>query len=132
MNLAVETPARRTVYRRRRPEHTPLYRAVQGHLETYVALARDDAEGLRQYVEGEFRRYLECGILAHGFARARCGECGHDFLIAVSCKGRALCSSCNARRMAEVAAYVDIRCSLWLLTASDCKRHRGNDQNSPR
>ena len=21
---------------------------------------------------------LECGVLAHGFARARCGDCGHD------------------------------------------------------
>jgi hypothetical protein len=65
MALAVETPARCTVYRRRRPEHTPLYRAVQGHLETYLALTRDghtDADGVPQYVEGEFRRYLECGI----------------------------------------------------------------------
>jgi len=25
---------------------------------------------------------LDCGILAHGFARARCADCGHDFLIA--------------------------------------------------
>ena len=69
MDLAVETPARCTVYRRRRPEHTPLYRAVQGHLETYLALAREghnDGDGVPQYVEGEFRRYLECGILAHG------------------------------------------------------------------
>ena len=41
MDLAVETPARCSVYRRRRPERTPLYRAVQGHLETYLALARE-------------------------------------------------------------------------------------------
>jgi hypothetical protein len=27
------------------------------------------------YVEREFRRYLECGILAYGFARARCPDC---------------------------------------------------------
>ncbi|WP_287640470.1 hypothetical protein [Accumulibacter sp.] len=27
-------------------------------------------------------------MLAHGFARARCADCGHDFLIAWSCKGR--------------------------------------------
>jgi hypothetical protein len=38
---------------------------------------REDGEAVPQYVEPEFRRYLECGILAHGFARARCGECGH-------------------------------------------------------
>jgi hypothetical protein len=82
---------------------------VQDHVETYLALAReghDDGEGVPGYVEGEFRRYLECGILAHGFARARCGECGHDFLIAFSCKGRGVCPSCNARRMAETAAHL--------------------------
>jgi hypothetical protein len=54
---------------------------------------------------GEFRRYLECGILAYGFARARCPDCGHDFLVTFSCKGRALCPSCNARRMAQTAAH---------------------------
>ncbi|MCC7328002.1 MAG: transposase zinc-binding domain-containing protein, partial [Burkholderiales bacterium] len=57
-------------------------------------------------MEREFRRYLDCGILAHGFARARCGNCGHDFLIAFSCKGRAVCPSCNARRMVETAAHL--------------------------
>lgn len=33
-------------------------------------------------------------------------ECGHDFLVAFSCKGRGLCTSCNARRMAETAAHL--------------------------
>jgi hypothetical protein len=62
--------------------------------------------GVPQYVEREFRHYLECGILAHGFARARCGEGGHDFLMAFSCKGRGVCPSCNARRMVEAAAHL--------------------------
>jgi hypothetical protein len=57
-------------------------------------------------VEREFRRYLECGILAYVFARARCPECAHDFLVAFSCKKRGLCPSCNARRMAETAAHL--------------------------
>ncbi len=47
-----------------------------------------------------------CGILARGFARARCGHCGHDFLIAFSCKGRGVCPSCNARRMVATAAHL--------------------------
>ena len=34
-----------------------------------------------------FATYLECGIFAHGFARARCGDCGHDDFVAFSCKG---------------------------------------------
>ena len=53
-----------------------------------------------------FRRYLECGILAHGFARAHCEECGYDFLIAFSCKGGGVCPSCNTRRMVETAAHL--------------------------
>ena len=95
--------------RRRRPERTLLYRTVQSHLETWLALrgrAYDDADAVPGYVEHEFCRYLECGILAHGFARARCAQCGHDFLIAFSCKGRGVCSSCNTRRMAETAAHL--------------------------
>ena len=44
------------------------------------------------------------GILAHGFARARCADCGHDFLIAYSCKCRGVCPSCTTRRMVETAA----------------------------
>ena len=72
------------LYRRRQPERTVLYRTVQTHLATWLELSCDSQQGgsVRAYVEREFRRYLECGILAHAFARARCGQCGHDFLIA--------------------------------------------------
>ena len=96
-------------YRRRRPERTLLYRTVQTHFATWLALARDGqdaADAVPGYVEREFRRYLDCGILAHGFARARCRQCGHDFLIAFSCKGRGVCPSCNTRRMVEAAAHL--------------------------
>ena len=50
-------------------------------------------------------RYLDCGILAHGFARARRAACGHDFLIAYSCKCRGVCPSCTTR-MVETAAHL--------------------------
>ena len=30
-------------------------------------------------------KYLEYGIFAHGFARARCGDCGHDYFVVFSC-----------------------------------------------
>jgi hypothetical protein len=51
---------------------------------TFPALARagrTDGQGPPQHVEAEFRRCLECGSLAHAFARARCGQRGHDFLM---------------------------------------------------
>ncbi|WP_413882002.1 transposase zinc-binding domain-containing protein [Candidatus Aalborgicola defluviihabitans] len=34
---------------------------------------------------------MECGIFAHGFARAWCDDCGHDYFVAYSCKGRGVC-----------------------------------------
>jgi len=95
-------------YRRRRPADTPLYRVVQNHLETFLSRGRDEWWETRvpPHAERELRRFLECGILAHDFARARCDACGHDFLIAFSCKGRGVCPSCNTRRMAETAAHL--------------------------
>lgn len=95
-------------YRRRHPERTLLYRTVQTHLATWLELACDSRQGnsAPAHVEREFRRYLECGILAHGFARARCDECGHDFLIAYSCKGRGIRPSCNTRLMVETATHL--------------------------
>ncbi len=65
------TPPRSTVYHRRQPERTLLYRTVQAHLATWLELS-DDGCGSHApaSVEREFRRYLDCGILAHGFARA--------------------------------------------------------------
>jgi len=97
--------ARTGVYRRRRPETTALYRVVQTHFETWLT-ERSACEPIPRYVEQDFRRYLDCGILARGFGRAFCPSCGHDFLIAFSCKGRRICGSCNARRMAQTAAHL--------------------------
>jgi len=102
------SPAATRGYHRRRPSETVLYQAVQEYLETWLARSWEDpaGNGVPFYVERDFRKYLECGILAHGFARARCKECGHDFLIAFSCKGRGVCPACNTRRMAEIAAHL--------------------------
>lgn len=94
---------------RRHPAQSAIDQVVQQHLEAYLAPAgEDDCDGQRvpAYVEREFRRYLECGILACAFAQASCPECGRDFLVAFSCKGRGLCPSRNARRMAETAAHL--------------------------
>jgi Transposase zinc-binding domain len=49
---------------------------------------------------------LECGSLAHGFLRLRCGECGHDKLLAFSFKRRGSCLSCGAHRMSKTAVHL--------------------------
>jgi hypothetical protein len=56
--------------------------------------------------KAEFDTFLECGLLARGFLRLRCGDCGHDKLAAFSCKRRGFCPSCGARRMAQTAAHL--------------------------
>jgi hypothetical protein len=56
---------------RHEPEKTVLYEVVLGWLETFRCCAREAYErAIPRYVERELRRYLQCGILAHGFARA--------------------------------------------------------------
>ena len=97
MSAAVQpAPAGTRCYQRRRPEHTLWYRTVQAHFETWLALAVESEETAPPaYVEQAFRRYLECGVLSCGLARAFCKECGHDFLVAFSCQGRAYAEQMN-------------------------------------
>jgi len=90
-----------------------LYQTIAEHFETWLELAcsgqfdgQGDHHAPKAYVRQAFRKYLECGIFVHGFARARCGDCGHDYFVAFSCKGRGVCPSCNTRRMVETTAHL--------------------------
>ncbi len=69
------------------------------------AVSRSALDELRPPLprEDEFDAVLHCGILAHGFLRLRCGECGHYKLLAFSCQRRGFCPSRGARRAAHVA-----------------------------
>ena len=92
-------------YERHRPEQTMLYRLVQQNAATFFAQAEDAAGAdLPRFVKDEFDAFLECGILAHGFLRLHCGDCGHDKLVAFSCKRRSFCPLCGARHTAQTAA----------------------------
>ena len=79
-------------YERHRPEQTTLYRLVQQHAASFIAHTEaSTGAALPRFVKDEFDAFLECGILAHGFLRLRCGACGHDKLLAFSCKQRRFC-----------------------------------------
>jgi hypothetical protein len=97
---------RRYAYVRRVPEQTVLYDVVREHLETFLDRARSGDRTVPTFVEREFRAYLQCGVLAHGFVRVRCDGCGYDRVVGFSCKGRGFCPSCGGRRMAETAALL--------------------------
>ena len=63
-------------YRRPTPERTVLHELVARHAQTMFAELREadpEGGGLPRYVERELAAYLRCGVLAHGFARVRCG-----------------------------------------------------------
>lgn len=82
-----------------------LHQAVRDSLATFLAESAQRG-GQPRYVERDFVGYLECGVLAYGFARVRCQACGDELLVAFSCKGRGVCPSCNARRAHDTAAHL--------------------------
>ena len=93
------------VYTRRQPETTALYQVLQQHLLTFEQQWTDAASGrtLPKFVTEELHKYLDCGILARGFAHLYCDDCGEHHVVAFSCKARAVCPSCLGRRMNEGA-----------------------------
>ncbi len=78
---------------------------MQQYADSFIARteASNGAE-LPRFIKDEFDAFLECGILAHRFERLRCGEVGHDKLLAFSCKPGGFRPSCGARRMTRTAA----------------------------
>jgi hypothetical protein len=106
MSSGSQSQASPREYRRRRPEETILYDTVRAELETFLGRAEAAGRRVPKFVERELRAYLACGIPAHGFVHVHCDTCGHDRVVAFSCKGRAFCPSCGGRRMAETAAFL--------------------------
>jgi hypothetical protein len=54
----------------------------------------------------DFEEYLRCGVLEHGLVHLACRRCGHDLVVAFSCKRRGFCPSCLGRRMSDVSAHL--------------------------
>ena len=83
-----------------------------------------------RFVEQELQAFLRCGILAHGFLRLHCDDCGFDRLVPFSCKRRGFCPSCGGHRMAESAAHLvdrvlpEVPIRQWVLTLPYPLRYR--------
>ncbi len=60
----------------------------------------------RAFVDDVVNAYLDCGRFESGFARVKCSDCGHEFLVATSCQMRGFCPSCGAKRAAAFAAFL--------------------------
>jgi hypothetical protein len=117
-------------YTRHLPEESVLYNVIQQELEPSLARAQAHQQPVPRFVEQEFRTFLRCGILAHGFLRLHCDGCGFDRLVPFSCKRRGFCPSCGGHRMAESAAHLvdrvlpEVPIRQWVLTLPYPLRYR--------
>jgi hypothetical protein len=98
------------IYQRRNPQDSGYFRCVLDHFEQ---LEMNWSERYaprygfwRSYVTDVIYRYLECGDLHFGFARVKCQECGHEYLLAYSCKRRHFCPSCHQKRVVEFGEWL--------------------------
>ncbi len=74
------------VYRPRNPQSSDYYRCVEDHFETFVQVYEERFERpygfWRPCLQKVIYRYLDCGDLHHGFARVKCRDCRHEYLLA--------------------------------------------------
>ena len=98
------------VYEPRNPRKTHYFQCVQNHFEDLEIVWDDRYERqygfLRPYVRDVIYRYLDCGDLHLGFARVRCLDCGHEYLLPFSCKRRHFCPSCHQKRVVEFGEWL--------------------------
>ena len=104
----MSTPA--VVYRPRNPQDSDYYRCVEDNFETFVQIYDEHFSRQygfwRPYIEQVIYRDLDCGDLHNGFARVKCKDCGHEYLLAFSCKRRHFCPSCHQKRVVEFGEWL--------------------------
>ncbi len=90
------------VYHPREPKKSPLWQILDKHYDQFERSYEEKFEsqyGFFRPVIGEVvRSYLKCGDLKEGFARVRCPNCAHEFLLQFFCKVRCFCPSCQSKR----------------------------------
>jgi len=87
----------------RNPRASPLWRCATRHTNELRAAGR-----FRRAVEERtIERLLCCGDPHHGSARIYCDACGHDFLLAFSCKTHYFCPSCHQKRVLPYGEWVE-------------------------
>jgi len=90
-------------YHPRNPQDSHLWNLMHDHFDDFMH--GYDENFIKEY--GYFRtiipevvnEYLKCGDLKEGFTRIRCPDCGHEQLLAFSCRCRWFCLSCHGKRV---------------------------------
>jgi len=98
------------IYHPRNPTDSPLWNLLNNHYNVFEKHYEEKFEKkygyFRPVISEVVTEYLKCGDLKKGFARVRCQDCGHTYLLAFSCKGRWFCPSCHAKKVIQFAEQV--------------------------
>jgi len=103
---------RKLGYTRRDPLCSTLYRVVYNLHEKLEHCWEERYQqrygAFRHELREAFHKFLDCGVLSHGCARAVCenDNCKHSKLIPLSCKCRGICPSCETKRMLLFAEHM--------------------------
>jgi hypothetical protein len=99
-----------SIYQPRRPRASPLWQLVHHgwdeFLANYEKRHRKDLGPLHPAAIATVESFLRCGDLASGFTRLQCPDCGHERLLAFTCKGRHFCPSCHQRRVRSTSDWI--------------------------
>ena len=99
-----------SVHQPRRPRASPLWQAVHhgwaDFLTDYESRHRPTHGPLDPAAVSVVQSFLRCGDLACGFTRLQCPDCGHEKLVAFTCKCRNFCPSCHQRRALSTGDWI--------------------------
>ncbi len=99
-----------SIYRPRRPRASPLWQIVHHGWKAFQANYETDHRKthgpLRKDAVAVVDQFYRCGDLASGFTRLQCPDCGHEKLLAFTCKTRHFCPSCHQRRVKQIGHWI--------------------------
>lgn len=99
-----------SIYQPRRPRASPLWQLIHhgwdDFLAHYEARHRKNLGPLSPQAVSTVEAFLCCGDLASGFTRLHCPDCGHERLLAFTCKTRHFCPSCHQRRVRGTSEWI--------------------------
>jgi hypothetical protein len=101
-----------SIYRPRSPRASPLWQIVHhswnDFLADYETNYRKIHGPLRPFSIDAVNDFYKCGDLSAGFTRLQCPnpDCGHERLLAFTCKSRHICPACHQRRVLATADWI--------------------------
>lgn len=99
-----------SIYQPRRPRASPLWQVVHhgwsDFLAHYEAKHRKILGSLDPRAQATVQAFMRCGDLASGFTRLECPDCGHERLLAFTCKKRHFCPACHQRRVRSTSEWI--------------------------